>query len=67
MNEDLIRMIKLNSKMGAFHLAAGDHYEHVNGGYDWHVDDEIDFSARGVYSGNLVRKHVVFLFCDTSL
>ena len=46
--------------MGAFHPAAGDHYEHVNGGYDWHVNDEIDFSARGVYSGNLVRKHVVF-------
>jgi hypothetical protein len=25
------------------------------GGYDWHVNDEIDFSARGIYSGNLVR------------
>ena len=35
--------------------AAGDHYEHMAGGYDWHVNDEIDFSARGIYSGNLVR------------
>ena len=35
--------------------AAGDHYEHMDGGYDWHVDDETDWSARGVYSGNLVR------------
>ena len=27
----------------------------MDGGYDWHVDDETDWSARGVYSGNLVR------------
>ena len=39
--------------------AAGDHYEHMDGGYDWHVDDETDWSARGVYSGNLVRDATV--------
>ena len=40
--------------------AAGDHYEHMPmvGGYDWHVNDEIDFSARCAwYCLQTLREH----------
>ena len=47
-------------RQSGLYNAQGDHYEHtIDGGYDWHVDEQTRPSFRGRYSGNLVRDDAV--------
>ena len=48
-----------DAQLGLYN-ALGDHWKHTLGsGYDWHSNQTIDFSAAGVYSGELIRNAAV--------